>query len=199
MFFKSVGAASLLALCSLSSAASLPHKRSTESGVSLFVYGTDTGGDGPNGGPIFYVDGLAYVGTTIAPSWATVATNITFTLDPDSTTTAWTISPNSSTVTFNSTESMYIIPTTGSFTQVGFSSSTDTLPTDAVTTGFTFFGTNVAYAASDSNYELMFWASATNTSGVYALYWNAAASTDDLINGSFPVTVKTTAPTVLSA
>lgn len=88
--------------------------------------------------------GLAYVGTTVAPSWATVATNITFTLDPDSTTTAWTISPNSTTVAFNYTESMYIVPTTGAFTQVGFSSSTDTLPTDAVTTGFTFFGTNVA-------------------------------------------------------
>jgi hypothetical protein len=161
MLFKSPAAASLLALCSLSSAASLPHKRSTESGVSLFVYGTDSSGDGPNGGPIFYIDGriycsssshalliietgLAYVGTAAAPSWATVATNITFTVDPDSTTTAWTISPNSTAVSFNSTESMYIVPTTGSFTQVGFSSSNDALPTSAVTTGFTFFGTNVA-------------------------------------------------------
>ena len=56
----------------------------------------------------------------------------------------------------------------------------------------------VRYAASESDYEMMFYASATNTSGVYALYWNAVASTDDIVNGSFPVVVKTTAPTVLS-
>ncbi|KAN0108504.1 hypothetical protein V8E51_008246 [Hyaloscypha variabilis] len=199
MLFNSARAASWLSLCSLSSAASLPHKRATESGVSLFVYGTDSSGNGPNGGPIIYVDGLAYTGTTVAPSWATVATNITFTLDPDSTTTAWTISPSNSTVTFNSTESLYIVPTTGLFTQVGFSSSSATLPTDAVTTGFSFFGTNVAYAADESDYELMFWAAPTNSSGLYALYWDAAASTADLVNGSFPVTIKTTAPTVLTS
>ncbi|KAH8782454.1 hypothetical protein BGZ57DRAFT_239107 [Hyaloscypha finlandica] len=198
MLFKSASAASLLALCSLSSAASLHHKRTTESGIFLYVYGTDSSGNGPNGGPVFYADGLAYAGTAAAPSWATVATNVTFTLDSDSTTTAWTISPNNSTVSFNSTKSMYIVPTTGSFTQVGFSSSNDTLPTDAVTTGFTFFGTSVAYAASDSDYEMMFWATATNTTGIYALYWNAAASNDDIVNGSFPVTVKATPPVVLT-
>jgi len=240
MLFKSATAASVLGFCSLSSSAFLPHKRSTESGTSLYVYGTDPSGDGPNGRPIFYADGkahlhfhawtplifgkgLAYVGST-TPSWATAATNITFTLDPDSTTTAWTISPNSTTVSFNSTKSMYIVPTTGDFTQVGFSSSNDTLPTYAVTTGFTFFGTNVAYvfslgtnipwitflkvtadpdiiryAANGSNYELLFWAAATNTSGLYALYWNAAASNGNMVNGSFPVTVKTTPPVVLTA
>ena len=57
MLINPSGVASLLALCSFSSAASLPHRRSTESDVSLFVYGTDTDGNGPNGGPIFYVDG----------------------------------------------------------------------------------------------------------------------------------------------
>jgi hypothetical protein len=58
MLFNSARAASWLSLCSLSSAASLPHKRATESGVSLFVYGTDSSGNGPNGGPIIYVDGM---------------------------------------------------------------------------------------------------------------------------------------------
>lgn len=131
------------------------------------------------------------------PTWASVATKITFTLDSESTTTAWTISPNSTTVTFNETDSMYIVPTTGSITQVGFASSSDTLPTDAVTTGFAFFGTTVAYAASDSDYQISFWASTTNTTGVWGLYWNAQAATSDLPNGSFPVTIKTTPPTVL--
>jgi hypothetical protein len=88
--------------------------------------------------------GLAYVGTTGALSSATVATNVTFTLDADDTTTAWTITPNSTDVSFNATESLYIVPTTGAFEQVGFASSNDTLPTDAVTTGFSFFGTSVA-------------------------------------------------------
>jgi hypothetical protein len=216
MLFNSTAVTTLLALCSFSSAASLPHKRSAESDIVLYAYGSDLSGDGPNGGAIFYADGkivctsylevflifetgLAYIGSTAFPSWATVATNVTFTLDPDSTTTAWTISPNGSAVTFNATESLYIVPTTGSFTQVGFASSNDSMPTGAVTTGFAFFGTSVAYTASDSDYELMFWASATNTSGIWALYWNAAAAASDMINGSFPVTVKTTAPTVLSA
>jgi hypothetical protein len=45
---------------------------------------------------------------------------------------------------------------------------------------------------------MMFWATATNTTGIYALYWNAAASNDGIVNGSFPVTVKTTAPVVLT-
>jgi hypothetical protein len=44
--------ASLLALCALSSAASLKHKRATKSGVTLYAYGETA-----NGGPIFYADG----------------------------------------------------------------------------------------------------------------------------------------------
>ena len=34
--------------------------------------------------------------------------------------------------------------------------SNDTAPTGAVTTGFAWFGTQVAYAANESNYELLF-------------------------------------------
>jgi hypothetical protein len=84
---------------------------------------------------------------------------------------------------------MYIVPTNGSFSAVGFASS---LPTGAVDTGFAFFGTNVAYAASSSNYKLLFWGSNTSVSGIYQLNWNAAATT--LPDSAFPVTVKTTAP-----
>jgi hypothetical protein len=61
MLFKSATAASVLGLCALSSSASLPHKRSTESGISLYVYGTDSSGGGPNGSPIFYADGKAHL------------------------------------------------------------------------------------------------------------------------------------------
>ena len=62
------------------------------------------------------------------------------------------------------------MPTNGSYTQVGFVSTNGTAPTGAVTTGFAFFGTQVAYAASDSDYELMFWATSTNETGIYGLY-----------------------------
>jgi hypothetical protein len=91
---------------------------------------------------------------------------------------------------------MYIVPTDDSFTQVGFASSnSSSLPTGAVTTGFAFFGTSVAYAESDSNYELMFWGNTTTTDGVYALYWNAGSSSAP--TASFAVTVKITPPVAL--
>ena len=90
---------------------------------------------------------------------------------------------------------MYIVPTAGLYSQVGFT-TTDNLPTDAVSTGFTWFGSSVAYVGSDSDYELLFSAVATNESEVYALYWNGAGST--VPDGSFPVTLKSTPPTVLS-
>jgi hypothetical protein len=142
--------------------------------------------------------GYAYFGgDNYTMSNSSVTTPITFTVDADDTTVAWTIQPNSSAVSFNSTKSMYIVATTGSYAAVGFADSTDTLPTGAVTTGFAFFGTSVAYAASESDYEMMFWASNSSTSGVYALYWNAAATS--LPDGAFPVTVKTTAPVSFSS
>jgi hypothetical protein len=143
--------------------------------------------------------GYAYFGggNTTSDLNATVVTDITFTVDADDTTVAWTIQPNSSTVSFNSTKSLFIVPTDGSFAAVGFADSSTTLPTGAVTTGFTFFGTNVAYAASDSDYQLMFWGANTSTSGIYALYWNEASTS--LPDGAFPVTVKTTAPVSFSS
>ncbi|CZR59852.1 uncharacterized protein PAC_09746 [Phialocephala subalpina] len=180
-----------LALSAISSAASLPHRRSSESGLTLYAYGTAA-----NGAAIWYADGLAYFGKGDASLDATVKTNISFTVDPDDTTVAWTIQPNATsnpTVSFNETLDLYIVPTDDSFTQAGFASSnSSSLPTGAVTTGFSFFGTSVAYAASESDYEMMFWANATTTEGVYALYWNAGSSSAP--DSSFAVVVKTTPP-----
>jgi hypothetical protein len=68
---------------------------------------------------------------------------------------------------------MNIVPTNGSFTQVRFTSTSgNSLPTGATTSGFGWFGTSVAYAASSSEYKLMFWAVSTNITGIYVLYWN---------------------------
>ena len=53
-----------------------------------------------------------------------------------------------------------------------------------------------AFAYSDSDYELQFVGAETNESDIYALYWNNGGT---LPNGSFPVTLKSTPPTVLAA
>ena len=111
---------------------------------------------------------LAYIGTE-APTWGT-STNITFSTDTDDTTVPWTIEANSTDFTFNQTLEFYIVPTSGSYGQAGFVSTNATAPTGAVTTGFAWFGTQVAYAANESDYEMMFWATATNTTGIYGLY-----------------------------
>lgn len=211
MFFYFTTAA-LLASCALSNAATLKHKRTTES-VTLYAYGGIA-----NGAEVFYIDskslnarlanffnhyntGLAYIGQVSTPSWASVATNISFTVDRASTTAAWTIAPNttgsSSNVTFNSTLSMYIVTTSEDFQQVGFASNTDTLPAGATKTGFTFIGTSAAYAASELDYQMRFWASTTNVTDLYTLNWNGGGNATTP-NGSFPVVLKTKAPTVLT-
>lgn len=64
-----------------------------------------------------------------------------------------------------------------------------------MTTGFTWFGTNVAYESSEGSLELTFWAAESNaTAGVYGLYWNAGGT---VLDGAFPVTLKNVAPTVV--
>ena len=69
---------------------------------------------------------------------------------------------------------MYIVP--GSYAQVGFVSSAASVPTGGTTTGFSWYGTVVAYAASASNWELKFNAESTNTTGVWQLMWNDAGT-----------------------
>jgi hypothetical protein len=112
-------------------------------------------------------------------------------VDEDDTTVPWTITANSSDVTFNSTQELYIIPTNDTLSQAGFTNGTD-LPSGAVTTGFAFLGTSVAYVESESNWEQQFWANETEYDGFFALYWNGGVTT--IPDGFFPITLKTTAP-----
>ena len=204
MLFSYTTAAYLLALCGLSNAAAFKHRRDTLSDITVYAYGTESNGD-----PVFYANGkfcrlffeffcliwelgLAYIGQQ-SPGWSGTTTNITFTSDSEDTSVPWTIAANSTSVSFNETYEMYIVPTSGSFTQVGFTStsSNSSLPSGAVTTGFGWFGTSVAYVANASDYELMFWAASTNVTGIYALYWDAFGTPT---NGSFPVALKSTPP-----
>jgi hypothetical protein len=67
-------------------------------------------------------------------------------------------------------------------------------PTGATTSGFTWYGTILAYYDSDDNLEMKFWATPTNTTGVWALKWNSDGTSDGV---SVPVVLKSTPPTVL--
>jgi hypothetical protein len=113
--------------------------------------------------------------------------NITITA-ADNNTTPWSIAANSSTVSFNETLYMVLNPTTTS--QIEFTSKSN-MPSGFVNTGLAWFGTTVAYAANESDYELSFAGVPTNTTGVYALYFTVGT---DIITDSFPVSVKSTAP-----
>ncbi|RDL37516.1 uncharacterized protein BP5553_04949 [Venustampulla echinocandica] len=161
-------------------------------GITLFGYGSGT-----NGAPVFDANGLAYIGKTPLDGAAGTQTNITVTPSSDISK-PWQVHANSSTTSFNKILDfndilyMYIIPSSASFEQVGFATISD-VPAGGVTTGFTLFGKSVAYAASESSYQLGFWALATNTTGVYGLYWNAGTA----LEGAFPVTIKSTPPTVV--
>ncbi|EKD14448.1 uncharacterized protein L3040_005720 [Drepanopeziza brunnea f. sp. 'multigermtubi'] len=186
--FSTAKIASALALSSLASGMALNHKRAAETGVQLYVYGSGYGT------PLTYADGFAYFGRT-SPADAVVSTNITFTLDNAVVSVPWTIAANSSTVSFTSDLSMYIIPSNGSFAPVGFSTAAD-LPTGAVNSGFTFYGRTVSYVTPSSlDYQMNFWANATTTPYVYALYWKSKSAT--VPSTAFPVVVKSTSPTFL--
>lgn len=89
---------------------------------------------------------------------------------------------------------MYIINTSGSFNQVGFLALNDSAMTGAVTSGFTWFGTNVAYAANNSNYQMQFWATPPNDTGIWRLMWNANGLSE---SNSVPVALKSTPPVTL--
>ncbi|KAG9231961.1 hypothetical protein BJ875DRAFT_443604 [Amylocarpus encephaloides] len=185
MLFNVKSVSSLIVVASLANAKAV-NKRADVTGATLYVYGSDV-----NGPAVFYADGKrkAYFGNSPVSEVTGTQTNITFGA-PDDTTTPWAITANSTTVTFNETLNMYINPT--GFDQVGFASAAS-VPSGDITSGFAWFGKSVAYAANSSDYKLMFSGVPTNTTGVYALYWNGDRTLAP--TGSFPVTVKRTAPT----
>jgi hypothetical protein len=208
MVFNLATAASLLTLCAFATSAAIEQKSPTEDGKTLYAYGTREKRYDifyANGRPTIpyilwknlTIKGLAYFGnsSTYANTISNVVTDVTFKAGKDNTSVPWSIAPQNSTVTFPKTMTLYIVPASGSFQQVGFASSSD-LPDGAVNMGFAFFGTQVAYVQSTSNWQMSFWGNSTTTSGVWALYWNGGGD-DNSLPGSFPVVVKTTPPTYL--
>lgn len=183
-----------LALCGLSSAKS---KRSTsETDITLYAYGGET-----NGAPVFYSDGkldlswyvllivsgLAYIGYSQSQTTA----NITFTISSDASSEPWYISQNltsssNTTAVFTGTPSFYIVP--DGYQQAGFVQNSSAIPTGAEITGFSFYGSAVAYS---SELEQAFWAVNTNITGIYALYWGLDNSN---IENSTSIVLKSTSP-----
>lgn len=136
--------------------------------------------------------GLAYIGRFTPTFNYQLATNITFTTD-STVTTPWTIAANSTSVTFNETLALFVDTFSNAFSQVGFVNSNGTLPINVTTTGFTWFGTSVAFATSGSDLEMVFWANATSDPNIWGLFWNTGGNPPQ---DSFPVTLKKTPPTV---
>ncbi|KAG4413610.1 hypothetical protein IFR04_013232, partial [Cadophora malorum] len=164
MHLRSVLPLALLGLTGFASAASNSKRTTSGSGITLYAYGGNT-----NGAPVFYSEGLAYIGLpSLTTAFSNTSSNITFTVPSTlSSTTSdsqpWTITSNTTTTTNStgiSTNTTFYINPTGS-QQAGFTSNTTT-DSGIATTGFMFYGTAVAYSTG-SDMEQAFWAVETGT------------------------------------
>ncbi|KAH8790378.1 hypothetical protein F5882DRAFT_460885 [Hyaloscypha sp. PMI_1271] len=153
-------------------------RRTTTTDTTIYAYGTNI-----SGLPLVYgnSDGLAYIAdnTSLPSTFSAITWDIT-----TATSTTW----NATTSNSSSVGSFFITPTS-SFAAAGFTSSNNTT-SSIVTTGFSLFGEQVVFV-NGSTYESQFWASSTDTDGVYALYWNSDGIEE---SGSVPVVLKTIAP-----
>lgn len=113
------------------------------------------------------------------------------TADTVDTTVPWTASSNTSVWNTTSDPSLYIITTSGAFDQVGFEATNGTLPTGAVTTGFTWYGKAAAYQTTAGDLEMQFWALTTNESDVWSLMWNTDGAKQ---TGGFPIALRSNEP-----
>ncbi|CAK7206292.1 hypothetical protein SEUCBS139899_009080 [Sporothrix eucalyptigena] len=170
------------------------HKRTTEI-VQLYAYGTNI-----SGLPIYAgSDNLAYLATDDAASNFTA---VTWTIDTTGTD-AWTVSANTTAATNSSTLSsgstFYVVTDSSSddsFAQAGFVSDASDAPSGATTTGIVTYGPYVMILEDTDDkdtYVSEFWATQSDTDGVWTLMWNEAGTAQD---NSVPVTLKTTAPVV---
>jgi len=151
----------------------------------LFAYGNG----GFSGYPVFYHDGMAYVG--LPPSSGTTTdTSITFTTD-QSNPTSWSVAPNNDSLSFTDPTHFYIVPS-GAMTSTGFAID-GAAPSGAVTSGFGFMGTQVIYTTSSGDVLANFWVTPTGTENLWQLKWNAQGSDEP---GSTPATVKKVGPSI---
>ncbi|KAK7754408.1 hypothetical protein SLS62_003701 [Diatrype stigma] len=150
---------------------------------SLYAYGKGIGGS-----PVFYHDNLAYLGdprdlngsmhdiVLFHNDDGTLVANENATASGDAE--AW------SNLTF------YVPGPTSTAHQVGFTNTTGS--SDISTTDFTFYG-GVILHKQDSKLLTLWYASPTDTDGIYTLNWNDTG--DSSTDGNIIVSLKAKAPT----
>ncbi|KAI1249105.1 hypothetical protein MGN70_008714 [Eutypa lata] len=146
----------------------------------LYAYGTGIGG-----APVFYSDGLAYLGDP-REIGGTVSDFVLFKASDESLVgnqNATSGTPSWSNVTF------YVPTTSASSHQTGFITNS-TASSNVSTSGFTFYG-GVCMHTDDGALTTLWYAAPTDTDGVWTLNWN---STDDTTDGQVIVSLKTKAP-----
>ncbi|KAJ5153178.1 uncharacterized protein N7482_009656 [Penicillium canariense] len=117
---------------------------------------------------IFYSDGIAYAGDSSKWPYGSITTDVTFVItDTEMITTATT-----SGVTLDSDTLLYIRPTDDEVLPVGFTGNGITVPSDAVTTNFIFYGTYLMWEYGSGSLSDSFRAKETNVTGVYELYFD---------------------------
>ncbi|KAJ5767598.1 hypothetical protein N7533_000181 [Penicillium manginii] len=160
-------------------ASGIPHqhaKRGAETNATLYAYGTNA-----SSWPVAYgqSDGLLYI--TQDPT--ATAGLIPLTWDLASITGECWIA-NATFVNGTKAGSMYIMEQKDY--AVGILPQTRVAYLNGTVSGFALFATQLVYN-NNTLLEAQFWASATNTSGIYGLKWTLDDSTP---NGEFPVVIK---------
>lgn len=147
-------------------------------------------------------EALLTQGSTAALSSTTLLAN------PNTTTTTPSSSSNVTTVTFSNTtatdnstsastsdlsNSTFYVPTAASASrQAGFLSTNATVPSDAVTSGWMFYGQVLVLVGDDGVWNTLFYAVAVDngTDGLWVLDWNNTAQD----TAGVPLTIKDNGP-----
>jgi hypothetical protein len=171
-----------LGLAASTSASPVPQSPSATAPFKLWAFGSGAF----SGYPVFYLNGLAYVGQPpTADSLNETAINIT---PMSSDTTKWACEPSDTSISWKAPYYFYIIPDSG-FTSVGFTTTSD-LPAGATTTSFSFVEDQVFWTSPDGDLESAFWVSPVS-SQLWQLNWNADGTNE---SGSVPVSLKKRGP-----
>ncbi|KAF9701904.1 hypothetical protein EKO04_000442 [Ascochyta lentis] len=154
---------------------------SVSTSFSLYAYGSGI----TAGRKLFYADGYAYVGNS-APSFASQAVNVTFSLTDDSRLVASAVEN----ATWTS-QSLYIGSDNDDLKEVGFTSNYKNVSDGVIVTGFGLFG-GYAYNDKAGSIAMYFVASPTNETGIYQIKWSASKT--EISGSDVPISLRTAAP-----
>ncbi|KAI9688105.1 MAG: hypothetical protein M1822_001611 [Bathelium mastoideum] len=166
----------------LANGAAVLRNRDTETVGQLFAYGADI-----EGLPVFYGDGVAYIGNS-APSGIDVARNVTF-YHPSSSNMSLIADPTESVNAWPS-PALYVNDAPDTFAPVGFIDS-ESSKNATTETNFLIFGSVVSYEDSSGTLHSQFYATSTSVNGTYKLMWN---TNNTFEADSTPVVLKNLSP-----